>query len=74
MLCHRGRDFETIDFLFGDLFGMRTHNQMHFMPAAIDLIEQPLQVNRSARARGGNDKFHRENVYCQFEFNPEQGQ
>ena len=58
MLRDRGRDLETVDLLFGNLFGMRTHDEMHLMRAAIDLIQQPLQVDRSARARGSNDQFH----------------
>lgn len=58
MLRDRGRDLESIDLLFGNLFGMRTHDEMHLMRAAIDLIQQPLQVDRSARARGSNDQFH----------------
>jgi hypothetical protein len=56
------------------LFGVRAHDEMHFMRAAIDVIEQPLQVNSSARASGGNDKLHRKKIRSQFEFNREQGQ
>jgi hypothetical protein len=29
-----------------------------------------LQIDRSARACGGNDKFHRRKFILEFEFNP----
>jgi hypothetical protein len=32
---------------------------MNFVRSAVDLVEQALQVNRAAGARGGDDEFHK---------------
>jgi hypothetical protein len=37
---------------------VRAHDEMNFVRAAIDLLEQSLQINRSARTSRGNYKFH----------------
>jgi hypothetical protein len=50
--------FESIHLLGGHLFGMTAHDEMNLVRRRIDLIEQSLQINRSARPGGGNDKFH----------------
>jgi hypothetical protein len=41
---------------------------MNLVRCAIDLLDQPLQVNRSAGPSRRDDKFHRKN-YPEFEFN-----
>jgi hypothetical protein len=45
------------------------HDEMNLVRRAIDLLDQPLQINRSAGSSRGDDKFHRKN-YPEFEFNP----
>jgi hypothetical protein len=42
--------------------------------AGIDLLEQSLQINRSAGAGRGNNKFHQEKSDTEFEFNRVRGQ
>ena len=49
---------------------MRAHDEMNLVRGAIDLLEQTLKIDGSARARRGNYEFHR----CEFEFNRRTGQ
>ena len=49
-----------IELLLCDLLCMRAQDKMNLMRAAIDLLEQSLQINRSAGTGRSNDKFHRE--------------
>jgi hypothetical protein len=67
------RKLEVVYFLFGDLFGVRAHQHVHLVRRTIDLFEQSLQINRSARPGRGNDKFHRKKL-TEFEFNHYSGQ
>ena len=46
------------ELLLRHLFGVPAHDQMHLVRGRINLLEQPLQIDRSAGACGGNDKFH----------------
>ena len=59
-------ELEIVELLFRDLFGMSAHDEMNFVRRAIDLLEQSLQINRSARTSGGDNEFHRR---IEFEFN-----
>lgn len=63
-------NLELIDLLRSNLFGMTAQDEMDLVRGAIDLLEQSLQINRSAGTSGGEDKFHRD----QFEFNRISGQ
>ena len=58
MLQGAGWNFEVIQLLGRHLFGVHAHDQMHFVGIAIELLEQALQINRSACAGGGNNEFH----------------
>jgi hypothetical protein len=59
MLSDPGGNLELVHFLRGDLPRVRAHDEMNFVRRAIDLLEQALQINRSAGAGGGDYKFHR---------------
>ena len=63
-------NFEIIQLLLRDLLCMRAHDEMNLVRGAIDLLEQTLKIDGSARARRGNYEFHR----CEFEFNRRTGQ
>lgn len=59
-------DCERVDFVRCNLLRVCAHNEMNFMRGGIDLLEQALQINRSAGAGGGDYKFHGN---LEFEFN-----
>ena len=61
MLQNSSGRFKAIHFLRRHLFRVRAHDEMDLVRAAIDLFEQPLQINRAAGARGCDDKFHAPN-------------
>ena len=66
MFGNAGRNLEPVDFLRRNLLRVRAHDEMNFVRRAIDLLEQSLQINRSAGAGGGDYKFHGD---PEFEFN-----
>src|SRR5207253_6572939 len=46
-----------------NLFGVGTHDQMHLVDGCVDLIKQPLKINRAAGASCANHQFHRAKNY-----------
>ena len=62
MLRDAGGNFEMIELLLRNLLCVGAHDEMHLVRGAINLLEQSLQINRSAGAGRSDDKFHRENL------------
>ena len=52
------RNFQIIEFLLRDLSRVRTHDEMHLVRRAIDLLKQALQIDRSACTSRGDHEFH----------------
>src|SRR6186713_3178792 len=52
------RHSQLVHFLGSDLFRVAAQDQMDLVRGGIDLVEQTLQVDRSAGAGGGDDELH----------------
>ena len=58
MLRNLRGNFEIIELLLRNLVCMCAHDQMNLVSGAINLLEQPLQIDRSAGAGRSDQKFH----------------
>src|SRR5437867_13103790 len=58
MLRNFWSNLEIIEFVLRNLTCVRAHNEMDFVRDTIDLCEQPLQIDGSAGAGGGDHEFH----------------
>ena len=51
-------NLEIIELLLRNLACVRAHNEVDFVRGTIDLCEQPLEIDGSASAGGGDHEFH----------------
>ena len=58
MLRNVLRNFKIIELLLRNLNCVRAHDEVDLMRGAINLFEQPLQIDTSAGAGGGDHDFH----------------
>jgi hypothetical protein len=58
MLRNFRRNFEIIQLLLCNRSRIRTHHEMHLVHRTVDLLEQALQIDRSACARRSDYQFH----------------
>src|SRR5438552_15902374 len=58
MLRDARRNLEILELLLRNQLRVGAHDEVNLVRAAIDLLEQSLQINRSARTSRGDNKFH----------------
>jgi hypothetical protein len=58
MLRNIRRNFKNIELLLRNLTCVRAHDEVDLMRGAINLFEQPLQIDASAGTGGGDHDFH----------------